>query len=327
MTKGFGNSVIKPFRILPLLCLTVFCAAWCEGQTNPPGVASNLALSSNFNLKVRNPDVEFPLIIKFKSYKSGDLTSQDLFPPVTKTNFLTRTNTVTNRLALKTVPATNTNDLSAAKNKLKKKQKKKAEEEKAYNIAVSLFNHGEYPSAVKKINELLVLAPDGDFGDSGRMILSRIQFASNQMDQALATLDGVKNKKSEAAYWKVLFLVQRTNDTAAVEVYEARKEEEEYDRPFFDMVRVASKAFLRQKLADSLIKDIETFLKSPDLAAKPDMAVFTLAELYEKDKQNRNMKKAWTNYDLVASKYPNSPVSGEARKRADFIKKNFLEIR
>jgi outer membrane protein assembly factor BamD (BamD/ComL family) len=290
-------------------------------------VASNLALGSNFNLKVRNPDLEFPLIIKFKSYTSEGLSVQDLLPPVARTNILTRTNTVTNRISpVAAATAGGTNDLAAKKNN-SKKRKKKGEDEKLHSAAVALFNHGEYPAAAKTFGAQLALAPDGDFADPARIYLGRMEFASNRLEKALSTLDSVRIRKSEAAYWKTVFLVQKTNDTAAIEVYEARKQEEEYDRPFFDMVRVVSKSFLRKKLAAALIADIEGFLRNPAVTAKPDAAVFALAELYEKDKQNRNMKKAWQNYDLVASKYPSSPLAAEARKRAAFIRNNFLEIR
>jgi outer membrane protein assembly factor BamD (BamD/ComL family) len=300
-----------------LAVLFVLAGAAVSSGQEPVSASSPETVASNLNVRVRTPDIEFPVVLKFKGFR----LAEDLpFGMLIRTNVLNRTNVVTNRGQIRS--SASTNAVRTAK-----KKKKKSEEDKLLEQGTVLFRNGEYESASARFRELAALAPDSPQADSGRIFLSRIRFASNDLPAALKELDGVVGRKNESSYWRITFLAARTNDSAAVAAYERLKQDEDYDSYFCEAFLAVRPSFLRKKIGNSLIRDGERFLGDPDFIGPKDRLLFGLGDLYEKDRTSRDMKKAHGFYTRVIEMYPKSPYAANAARRAEYIRKNFLEIR
>jgi len=274
-------------------------------------ISSNIWISSNINLIIKDDTIEFPLIIKLKGFEQKELP----FGLFTRTNVINKTNMLTNVF-------------KSQKTNIKKlKKKKKSEEEKLLEQAINLFRNGEYLSAGETFRKVISKSSDPLFSDRAHIYLARIYFASNDLQSALKELDPIVNAKNESSYWRIKFLVEKTNDTEAIAEYERFKQEEEYDTFFFDSFFKVKDSFLRKKIASSLIEDGERFLQNNEIKEGKDKVLFVLGELYEKDKKNRDIKKSYSYYNDLIEKFPLSPLKWKAKERADFIRKNFIEIR
>ncbi|GEM_PF-5083129 len=306
-----NRHITKGSRIETILSLLIllFFASWSlqADEVLPPA-------TTNINYTVKNDQLEFPVIIRFKGFRVPVLTAEDLMIEkiVFKTNILTNMVTpVLNR----------TNETKT------KKSKKKPADEQAYTVGLALFNNRMYAPAEDQFKLSLSTAPGGKFSDDANIYLARIRFRTNDLAGAIAALDSVKKKVSEASYYKALFYTLRTNHTQAIITYEKMKNNDIADEWFFRTAYSVRESFMQKKAGAALIADMEKLETDRSVKAPKQYLYLTLAELYEKDRQNRNLKKAASYYEKVATTYPKSPDVKQAADKAKHIRKNMLEIR
>ena len=281
---------------------------------------TNAPTTNTIDYTVKNDTIEFPLVLKFKGFRPSVLSTNDL----KNDKLIYRTIYVTNKSA----PGSNTSAATTGTNTVKKKKtKKRAPDEQAYLVGVSLYNKKLYGSAEDKFKEALTFAADGKFGDDANMYLARMRFESGDLTAALAALDSVKQKKSQANYYRAYFYASSTNDEKAIVAYETMKQQDDPDAWFFETAYAVRMPFLHKKMAGSLIGDLEKLLADRSVATAKDKLLLTLGELYEKDRDNRNLRKAVMYYEKLVKVYPNSPDAKQASARAAHINKNFLKIR
>ncbi len=322
MMKRNLNS-IRVSRINPKVIVTCFLFvsffASLSAQTFSSNInaVTNIVTGTNINYTVKNDVIEFPLVLKFKGFRLGTLSTNDL-----KIDKIVYRNVyITNKFISSSNLPVNTNTAK------KKKSKKKAPDEQSYLTGASLFNKKLYAEAEEKFKEALSTAADGKFGDDANIYIARIKFIGNDQTAAFVALDAVKQKRSQASYYRALFYTALTNDEKAIVTYETMKQQDEPDAWFFETAYAVRMSFIRKKMGNELITDLEKFLGDRSVATAKDKLLFTLAELYEKDRPSRDLKKAMAYYERLVLIYPNSPDAKRAAERAEYINKNFLKIR
>jgi hypothetical protein len=334
MTPGTPNrnitraSKIKA-RHLGLVLGLCFTTA-LSSQTNlpvQPGTNISPVPGSNLSYRVKNPEINTPLVLKFKSFKMDKLTARDV-PLGSKTVKFTNDKISVTAAVSQATELSGSNQIAASRtNAASQKVKKRGDDEALYLAGASLYNEKMYRQADEQLGKCLTLAPDGKFADDARLILAKIYFASNDMNKVSDILGRVVKKKNTASYFRVLFNTIRSNDDQAVVDYETLKQTVDNDTNYYNAVFVVREVFLRKDIVSSLIDDIQKVFKDQSTSAPKDKVIFAYAELLERDKKNRDMRKSWEYYNLLTASYPSSPLAYRARVRAKFINDNFLNIR
>lgn len=307
--KNTGEGSRTEKNVLMLFLLVILIPV-CHGQIAQPQGNTNITYT------IKNDNVDFPLILKFKSFRHPAVSQEDLKIE----RLVLRTNTVTNVVA-------NPEQTKRTNIEKEKKGKKKSADEQAYTVALSLFKNGLYPTAEEQFRSVLTTAPDGKFADDAQIHIARIRFQTNDLAGALAALDSVKKKNSEAAYYKTVFLVARTNHIQAILTYEKLKSQEQNDEWLFRTAYAVRPSFTARKASASFLSDLENFEKTVSKKVSREYLFLAMAELYDKDRNVRNLKKAADYYETLARTYPRSAEAPKALQRSKHIRKNLLEIR
>jgi TolA-binding protein len=293
-----------------VLFLQIMLIPLCQGQTAQPQGVTNLAYT------IKNDNIDFPLILKFKAFRQPAISQEDL--KIEK--LVLRTNTVTNVIV-------SPNQADRTNEEKGKKGKKKSADEQTFAVGLSLFKNGLYSTAEEQFRSVLATAPDGKFADDAQILIARIRFQTNDLTGALAALDSVKKKTSEAAYYKTMFLVSRTNHVQAILTYEKLKSQDQKDEWFFKTAYAVRPAFTARNASVQFLSELEDLARTASRKVSKEYLYLALAELYDKDRSVRNLKKAADYYDLLVKTYPRSPEAAKAKQRSDYIRKDLLGIR
>lgn len=286
--------------------------AWVWALGMAAAAAEPWGTATNINMKVETPGLEHPLVIRFKGFRKPEEPSAP----------------------------TNTRATNAARRPGERpeaearRRKRRTDEEKAFGEAEALFRHGDHAAAAERLRQ--VIATGGGAGgaarqtgpvDAARILLARIAFTTNDLEGALRELDAVTGRKTEASLWRIRFLVGRTNDSAAIAVWERLKQDEEFDGWFVEAFVAVREAFLRKGLGPALVADGESLLAESRVKSGKDRLLYGLADLYERDKASRDLRKAHRYYRRVVEEHAGSPYAEAAGRRMRHLERRYLDLK
>lgn len=257
---------------------------------------------TNLNVQVETAGLEYPVVLKFRGFRA----------PEAMTNLAVRTEAVAPRRTVRTQQAP-------------VRRKRKTEEEMVFGEAEALFRHREYGAAAERLRQ--VVSAQGGQADAARILLARIAYLTNDLESALRALDGVTARRTEASLWRIRFLAGRTNDAAAVAVWERLKQEEEYDGWFVEAFVAAVEPFVRKGLGPSLVADGEALLADGRVKGPKDRLLYGLGQLYERDPASRDLRRAHAYYGRLLAEHPSSPYAEAAQRRRRHLERRYLELK
>ncbi len=210
------------------------------------------------------------------------------------------------------------------------KKKVLSEELRLIKAGEDLYKNKSYKSAENTLIEFLQKYPDSQKKDRAVFLLGNIMLEQKRYDEAIMyfkkiTEEAKNSSYKSKSYYKTAYIYFLKNDYDSAENLLVKMQYENVSKEYlYKGYILLGDVYLKKKKPAEAVK---YYKKALTVGRKyGGEALYKLGKIYEEVSEIRNFELSEKYYTETADKFPDSEWGKKAKKRAVYIRKNFLDF-